>query len=336
VSARAVRPLRAVGRRARALRGRVAPPPPGVAEGGFDLWLAAVAGERLRELDQACAGAGPEALARFGDLDADLWALLLTQEQSLYPNIAALLPDVPEPALQELFNGASGVTLAAQSALFYRRLCERYARHGDRPLRESAVLDFGCGWGRLTRLLARDVAPGRLFGCDPVARVVEICRATRVPATVATSAFVPDRLPFDGPFDLAFAFSVFTHLSERAHERCLGALHAALRPGAILVVTVRPPAYLHLCELMGPALAELGGDARALLTEPRYVFVAHDPDGHVQYDGGEMTFGEAVVTIPYVRERWAPRFELLDADVMLADPYQVVLTLRRGPDAAGR
>jgi hypothetical protein len=42
-----------------------------------------------------------------------------------------------------------------------------------------------------------------------------------------------------------------------------------------------------------------------------------------------MTYGETVITLPYVRERWAPQFELLAADVAIADLFQVVLTLRR-------
>jgi hypothetical protein len=42
-----------------------------------------------------------------------------------------------------------------------------------------------------------------------------------------------------------------------------------------------------------------------------------------------MTYGETVVTLPYVRERWAPLFELLDIDLLVGDLHQVMLTLRR-------
>jgi SAM-dependent methyltransferase len=221
-------------------------------------------------------------------------------------------------------------SLAAQSAAFYARLRERYAEHGHRPLAQARVLDFGCGWGRLTRLLARDVAPGSLYGCDPVQQILDVCRAARVPARLARSDFLPERLPFDGVFDLAFAFSVFTHLSEVAHQRCLRALHTGLAPEAIVVVTVRPPAYLQLSEFLHQALDSLRPDVPARLAEPRYLFAAHPAEpSHPQYDGGEMTYGETVVTLAYVRERWAPLFELLAVDVLAADPYQLMLTLRR-------
>jgi SAM-dependent methyltransferase len=295
----------------RALRRERAAPEPAAAR--LDSWLEHYDGDRLRALDAACADGAPEQLALFRDLEVDVWALLLTQEYDVYPNIRALLPSMPEPWLQVGWNGTSGVPLAAQGAAFYRRLLDRYAEHGAVPLNAARVLDFGCGWGRLTRFLARDVAPGRLYGCDPVETILDVCRSSGVPATLARSDFLPDRLPFEETFDLAFAFSVFTHLSERAHERCLDALHGALALGGLLVVTVRPPAYMQR-----PA------------DDSRYVFVPHAADpSHPQWAGGEMEYGEAVIPLPYVRERWADRFELLAVDLLIGDLHQVMLTLRR-------
>jgi SAM-dependent methyltransferase len=279
-------------------------PPP--APGGYDSWLTAFCGDELAAIDAACASGGSERWALFRDLDADLWALLLTQEYEAYPHIRALLPDMPDPALQQRWTGASGAALAAQSVAFYRRLRERY----DGDLADARVLDFGCGWGRLTRYLARDVAPGNLHGCDPDEDILEVCRRTRVPATLARSDPMPQRLPFAGAFDLAFAFSVFTHLSEPAHARCLAALHAALAPGATLVLTIRPPEYARRSPDLG----------REPLDGARYLFVPHP---------GEPGYGEAVITLPYVRERWAPQFELRHVDLLAGDLFQVVLTLRR-------
>jgi SAM-dependent methyltransferase len=333
LSWRVTRPLRAVGRLARWKRPPAeqdAASSPSFTAGRYDSWLEHFYGEELEQIDAACADGGPECFALFRDLDQDLWALLLTQEYELYPNIRALLPDVPERELQLLWNGASGAELATQSKAFYNRLCESFPSHSDRPLTGARVLDFGCGWGRLTRFLARDVAPGALYGCDPVEGILDVCRRDGVPATLARTDFVPERLPFEERFDLAFAFSVFTHISEAAHEASLRALHDALRPGGILVVTVRPPQYLVFCEQMHPLLESLGADRLARLREPRYLFVPHPPeDRHLQYTGGDMTYGETVITLPYVRERWSPMFELVDVGLLVGDLYQVMLTLRR-------
>jgi SAM-dependent methyltransferase len=238
---------------------------------------------------------------------------------------------MPEPELQELWNGRSGVPLAVQSTSFYRKLRDSYQRHAGRPLADSSVLDFGCGWGRLTRYLARDVAPGRLYGCDPVPGILDVGRANGVPATLGTSDFLPEALPFDEQFDLAFAFSVFTHLSEEAHRHSLRALHRSLRPDGILVVTVRPPAYLRHCEPMRPLLEALGPNPRGSLAGPRYLFVPHAAEPtHPQYHGsGDIHYGETVITMAYLREHWSPLFTVLDVELLLDDPYQVVVTLRR-------
>jgi SAM-dependent methyltransferase len=297
-------------------RVRRTPPPPPPGPVGYDGWLALL-DDQLAPIEAACAAGERDITALFSGLDADLWALLLTQEHSAYPHISALLPDVPAPPLQERWTGLSGVPLAQQSAAFYRLLLER----SGRPLDGARVLDFGCGWGRLTRFLARDVPPDRLHGCDPVESILDVCRQNGVPATLARSDFLPERLPFDEPFDLAYAFSVFTHLSETAHERCLAALHDGLEPGGILVATIRPPAYLDATPLMAGVRARRG--------EP-FVFAPHPPDPeHPQQAGGEVHYGETVISLPYVRERWGRWFDLQHVDLLLGDMYQVVLTLRR-------
>ncbi len=282
----------------------------------------------MAALDAACTDVKVgEAYHLFRDLDDDLWSMLLTQQYEAYPQIRRVLPDVPEAGLQELWNGACGLPLAAQSKDFCVKLKEAFDRYGRCGLDQADVLDFGCGWGRLIRYLARDVEPVRLFGCDPVEEVIEVCRSTRVPGTLARSEFLLETLPFERSFDLIYAFSVFTHLSEPAHHRALAALHQSLQPGGVLVVTLRPPAYLtsESMQALGEAPTPNG------LSGPRYLFVPHptNPWQPEPTSEDEITYGEAVVTLDYVRERWAPRFRLLDVGFLVSDPYQVMLTLKR-------
>ena len=304
----------------------------GPATARWDSWLQTFFGEQLEPIESECATRGPAAIESFRRLPSHVWALLLTQEYGCYPAIKAVLPDVPEAELQATWNGTSGASLAAQGVQFYDRLRERYGEYSAVGLQDSAVLDFGCGWGRLTRMFARDVRPGALFGCDPAPLILDLAERNRVPATFARSEHIPERIPFEQSFELAFAFSVFTHLSERAHIASLRALHHALRPGGILVVTIRPAEYLWLCELLAPVLAGLGPEPRARLVEPLYLFTAHDALPLTpRVDGQELSYGETVVTLAYVRERWADLFELLCVDLLLVDPYQMMLTLRARP-----
>jgi hypothetical protein len=160
LSWRLTRPLRG-------LRRRRDPTPPEAPQAPpleqYDSWLTHLCGDRLGEIESACSDSSRRSFALFRDLDLDVWALLLTQQYSAYPKIRELLPDVPEPEFQGVWNGASGAALAAQSAAFYRKLTERYRQHGERSLADSRVLDFGCGWGRLTRFFLE--RPG---ACSPV------------------------------------------------------------------------------------------------------------------------------------------------------------------------
>jgi SAM-dependent methyltransferase len=274
-----------------------------------DSWLSHYYADVLGDLDARCRGEDVD-YAWFRGLDDDLWTILLSKEYSLYPDLRRALPDLPDRKVQEMWNGRSGIELAAQSARFYRKLKDLHGRHGSVPLSSAAVLDFGCGWGRLMRFLARDVGPGRLCGCDPYPGILDECRRAGVPGRVSPIPYVPESLPFDDRFDLVYAFSVFTHLSEATHLAALRAIHAGLAEGGLLVATIRPPAYV------GQRL-ERG--------RPAYLFEAHDP----QPSGGEVTFGEAVVSFPYVRDRWNELFELLEVGLMLDDMHQVVLALRR-------
>jgi SAM-dependent methyltransferase len=99
------------------------------------------------------------------------------------------------------------------------------------------VLDFGCAEGRMLRsLLGR---PEReLWGVDVNAeRVAWAQQHLAPPLRLATTTTAP-HLPFaDGYFDLVYAISVFTHISELADSWFLELLRV-LRPGGHLYLTI--------------------------------------------------------------------------------------------------
>jgi SAM-dependent methyltransferase len=302
-----------------------------------DLWLLSFWDEQLAPIERELVAAGPDASpdrSLFKDLPDAVWGMLLTQRQRAYPAIASALPTLPIAELQQLWNGPSGPELIAQTTAFYQLLKRAHAEHGaGTRLERARVLDFGCGWGRLTRFLERDVVePGALCGVDPVQGILDEAVRNGVRADLRRCAFVPDQLPFEQPFELAYAFSVFTHLSEAAHLASLRALHAAIVPGGLLVATIRPPEYLRISPWLRPLLESLGPHPAARLREPQYLYAPH-PTLPLQTPGDgndeEVSYGETVVTIAYVRERWSDLFELVAADVSLSDPHQVALLLRR-------
>lgn len=278
----------------------------------YDRWLQRKHGGLLREIE-ADAETRPDASVHslFGGIaDDELWMVLLWKQYGNFPAIRAALPDFPEREFQEHWVGASGMQLAHETRDFYGLVKAAMTRHGQVPLSEATLLDFGCGWGRHLRFFAMDVPPDRLYGCDSNQVVVEMCERLRVPGRLRHSRSIPQSLPVEGPLDLAYAFSVFTHLSERTHLAALEAIHAGLAPAALLVVTLRPPGYL-------------GEHARG--EAAGFQFVPHD----IPPEDGEITYGDTVITIEYVERNWAPMFDLREVGTLPDDPDQVVVVVQK-------
>ena len=116
------------------------------------------------------------------------------------------------------------------------------ARHGH-PLGEvGALLDFGCGCGRVLRHW-RDL-PARVHGSDADGEAVEWCRRHLPFAQVTANAGKPP-LPHAGEsFELVYAFSVLTHLPEELGRAWLAELGRVLRPGGLLLVSTHGERYL--------------------------------------------------------------------------------------------
>jgi SAM-dependent methyltransferase len=100
----------------------------------------------------------------------------------------------------------------------------------------EAVLDFGCGCGRVLRHFA-DLPAGRLHGCDYDAAAIAWMERHAPFARVALNGLRPP-LPYaSGAFDLVYALSVFTHLPVDLQRAWMAELRRVLRPGGVLVLT---------------------------------------------------------------------------------------------------
>ena len=100
------------------------------------------------------------------------------------------------------------------------------------PRPDEAVLDAGCGTGRLTELLAERLPRGRLVAVDASPAMVARARERLGERADVRQADLPE-LRLDEPVDAVFSNAVFHWIPD--HARLFGALHAALRPGGRLV-----------------------------------------------------------------------------------------------------
>ncbi|MEY3206086.1 MAG: hypothetical protein RLZZ21_2417 [Planctomycetota bacterium] len=81
---------------------------------------------------------------------------------------------------------------------------------------------------RLLRLMLKFAPADGLHGVDPWHRSIDLCREHGIPCRLALSDYVPRSLPYDGPFDLVYAFSVFTHLSESTARAALSTIRRSI------------------------------------------------------------------------------------------------------------
>lgn len=101
----------------------------------------------------------------------------------------------------------------------------------------AAILDFGCGCGRVARHWAALDGP-EIHGCDYNEGLVNWCKGN-LPFLRATRNELAPPLPYVGQsFDLIYALSVLSHLSETLQHAWIAELRRLLRPGGLLVLSL--------------------------------------------------------------------------------------------------
>lgn len=99
-----------------------------------------------------------------------------------------------------------------------------------------AVLDFGCGCGRLFRHWHSIQGP-EMFGVDCNAKLIEWCQKNLPFGTFLVSNSNPPLPHADGIFDFIYATSVFTHMSEELQLLWMKEFSRLLRPRGYLIFT---------------------------------------------------------------------------------------------------
>jgi SAM-dependent methyltransferase len=101
----------------------------------------------------------------------------------------------------------------------------------------KCVLDFGCGAGRTLRHFLAEAEAGELWGADIDTASIAWLKKTFCPPLNAWRCTAGPPLGLEqGSFDLIWAISVFTHLTE-ASTPWLLELHRMLKPGGLLIAT---------------------------------------------------------------------------------------------------
>ena len=145
--------------------------------------------------------------------------------------------------------GLSSEAAIGRAHAFYENVIDGARQAGVSSLDPiHAPLDFGFGWGRISRVfmervrLAKHPWPGRRsFVRRPTARVDRL-HNFRVCS--------PIRRPFpDASFDVIYLYSVFSHLSEAACQAWMQlSSQRILKPGGIVAFTTRHDSFFAILE----------------------------------------------------------------------------------------
>jgi len=106
----------------------------------------------------------------------------------------------------------------------------------------GAILDFGCGCGRVIRYF-NSLKRARLYGTDYNPKMIDWCKKNLPFAEFEVNAPSPPLVYGDGSFGLVYAFSVFTHLPETLQVTWLAELSRVLKPGGYLLLTTHGAPY---------------------------------------------------------------------------------------------
>jgi len=154
------------------------------------------------------------------------------------------------------------------------------------PAAPPTLLEFACGYGRITRHLA-EAYRGRHHACDIDPAALAFCRRHFGVAT-CPSAHAPDEWQPPRRFDRIFVASLFTHLPERTWQAWLARLAAALTPEGVLIFTTH-------------GLDWIGGDPRWLPADAPGAFVFR-PVNETQGRLAEAEYGST-----YLADAWLRR-----------------------------
>lgn len=198
-------------------------------------------------------------------------------------------PSFPVPPLALLWDAQATTDLAEymrsgeEAAVLYWDLMRPFLQAS--PSRPPRACEWGCGPARILRHLP-GLAAGReieFFGTDYNRESIRWCREHVKGVTFAENDLAPP-LPFEaGFFDLLYARSVLTHLSEEMHYRWIAEIVRVLRPGGVFIVTTHGDAYRGRLTAREQSRYDAGEFViRALAAEGRKLFAAFHSPGYVR------------------------------------------------------
>jgi SAM-dependent methyltransferase len=257
----------------------------------------------------------------FAGISDGFWFWLCTEGCRTIPSLKTLLPSMPPDDVQLLFTGDKGVPVLRDGFSAYALFRDLYEGHVGPIADTEAIMDFGCGWGRIIRFFLKDVDPSRLFGVDPVEEMITLCRSSNRWCTFDQIPTKPPTRFQDSTFDLIYSFSLFSHLSEEMHQMWLLELYRVLKTGGLMIATTRSREFIEQCaktrKLKDLLLLHRGSRSSASAFLNTKKSLSEFDNGtycfsQLVHEGEWSYWGETAIPKQYVESNWSRLFSVLD------------------------
>jgi SAM-dependent methyltransferase len=194
-------------------------------------------------------------------------------------------------------------------------LYEYHRSKGD-PIR-PAILDFGCGCGRMSRFLNDCGTQWSAFACDVNGAHVDWCKKNLKGVQTSKSGYLPPLQYKDEMFNLIYCLSVFSHLKEECINQWFAEFHRILAPSGILIATTHGfPALETIRDSeMHQKMFRLNRDeVISMITdfqEESFIFRKYDEDV-LQFAQAGPEYGNTFIHLDYIHKNWnSNKFKVL-------------------------
>jgi len=239
------------------------------------------------------------------EISDEQWFEAIAHPESSGNRFGFALPALPPAGVQKRYNAQPGLATLKHAFAIYRCFSSHLPKRKADPL----IMDFGAGWGRIARFFLRDTPAGNIWAVDPLPDSIYWMRKTGLPCNIVKSEPLPPIPGIAGTrFDLVYANSVFSHLSEDYFNAWIPYLLSLLRPEGRLVFTSRGNAFLNRMEAQskkpGWKQKEIFGDLPALRARHaagKFIFLRNRGDNAAL--SGSF-FGHALVPKAYFERNY--------------------------------
>lgn len=225
-------------------------------------------------------------------------------------------PPNPPEAIQTAFVGSSYSAAYAEAASFVRVADQWSRRHRQRTLSDAArVIDFGGGWGRISRFLLAHVQPSALYTLDVDVQMTAIVGSTLPGVNAMTVAPYPPTVFGDGIAEAVVGFSVFSHLSPATHAAWAREFGRLCAPGSMVFITLLDIPFFGQVQAAQDASEDVDAEwsARALantfpdVSEARRQYESGEPVYAPVGGGGVRSadfYGWAAIPPEFIEREW--------------------------------